>query len=690
MSLPPLPTKRRRRAVGAALVPLLAAAALTAGALSPSSAAATADDAGTSTTGTTQTASDTAQTVTLDPSAGGRVFDGVGAISGGGGTSRLLIDYPAKQRNQILDYLFKPQYGAALDILKVEIGGDTHSSNGAEPSHMRTSDEVDCNRGYEWWLMEQAKKRNPDVTFYGLAWGAPGWFKGGYWSQDSMRYFINWLGCAQQHHLDISYLGGRNEREPNAAWFVQFRKELDAAGYGDVKLVAGDEAGYGVMDQLKADPAFMKAIDTIGIHYPCSALRCTPNADAIDSGKKIWASETGWDNYSTGALRLASELNHEYVDAKMTAFINWPLIYSWYPTVQYQNSGFMKANEPWSGAFDIGSSLWTVAQTTQFTEPGWTYLDSASTYLDGGGTTVALKAPGSHADWSTIAETTAATAPQTVRFQVDPSLSGTTVHAVSTVLENSTDSEWFTPEPDPVVKDGSFEVTLQPGRVYTFSTVDTTHKGDAVSPASAPMPYGSDDFQGYPKHSTPTYFSDMEGAFETADCAGNGGKCLRQVITEAPEAWMRTPYPITLYGDLTWTDYTVSTKVLLEQQAATAVAARVTNEYNSTKAPRTNTWTGYWFWIDDTGTWRLEAHMPQDRVSNGATTVLASGTLPAGFGVDRWHRVALSVDGDRLTPSVDGKALTTVVDDTYANGQTGLAVDDYAAVQYDDYAVVPH
>jgi hypothetical protein len=44
---------------------------------------------------------------------GGRTFDGVGAISGGGGNSRLLIDYPEPQRSQILDYLFKPGYGAA-------------------------------------------------------------------------------------------------------------------------------------------------------------------------------------------------------------------------------------------------------------------------------------------------------------------------------------------------------------------------------------------------------------------------------------------------------------------------------------------------------------------------------------------------------------------------------------------------
>jgi Glycosyl hydrolase family 59 len=48
--------------------------------------------------------------ITVNGSQGGRTFDGIGAISGGGGNSRLLTDYPAAQQQQILDYLFKPGY----------------------------------------------------------------------------------------------------------------------------------------------------------------------------------------------------------------------------------------------------------------------------------------------------------------------------------------------------------------------------------------------------------------------------------------------------------------------------------------------------------------------------------------------------------------------------------------------------
>ena len=103
--------------------------------------------------------------VSLSPGLGRR-FDGVGALSGGGCTSRMLVDYVEPQRSQILDLLFTPGYAASLHILKVEIGGDAQSTEGTEPSHMHTADEENYNRGYEWWLMKEAKRRNPDIVLY--------------------------------------------------------------------------------------------------------------------------------------------------------------------------------------------------------------------------------------------------------------------------------------------------------------------------------------------------------------------------------------------------------------------------------------------------------------------------------------------------------------------------------------------
>ena len=157
----------------------------------------------------------TATTITVDGGQSGRTFDGIGAISGGGGNSRLLRDYPAAQQSQILDYLFKPDYGANLQLLKLEIGGDANSTDGSEPSIEHTKGQINCDAGYEFWLAEQAKARNPDIKLYGLAWAAPGWIDGGFWSTDTIDYLITWLDCARQHGLTVSYLGGWNEKGPS-------------------------------------------------------------------------------------------------------------------------------------------------------------------------------------------------------------------------------------------------------------------------------------------------------------------------------------------------------------------------------------------------------------------------------------------------------------------------------------------
>jgi hypothetical protein len=52
------------------------------------------------------------QVIALDNAAGGKVFAGVGAVSGGGATSVLLKDYPEPQRSQILECTLRGEPGA--------------------------------------------------------------------------------------------------------------------------------------------------------------------------------------------------------------------------------------------------------------------------------------------------------------------------------------------------------------------------------------------------------------------------------------------------------------------------------------------------------------------------------------------------------------------------------------------------
>jgi galactosylceramidase len=65
--------------------------------------------------------------INLDGSALSWTYDGHGALSAGA-SSRLLIDYAEPMRSDILDLLFKPNYGAAMHMIKVcanNCAGDT-------------------------------------------------------------------------------------------------------------------------------------------------------------------------------------------------------------------------------------------------------------------------------------------------------------------------------------------------------------------------------------------------------------------------------------------------------------------------------------------------------------------------------------------------------------------------------------
>lgn len=70
--------------------------------------------------------------VVSDDNVGGQFsFHGIGGLSGGGAVSRMLPAYDDTTRSEIFDYLFKPDFGAALHILKVEIGSDCQSTDGS-------------------------------------------------------------------------------------------------------------------------------------------------------------------------------------------------------------------------------------------------------------------------------------------------------------------------------------------------------------------------------------------------------------------------------------------------------------------------------------------------------------------------------------------------------------------------------
>ncbi|HEV2371471.1 MAG TPA: RICIN domain-containing protein [Streptosporangiaceae bacterium] len=637
--------------------------------------------------------------VTINGQGTGQVFGGVGAISGGGGNTRLLIDYPEPYRSQILDYLFKPGYGAALQILKVEVGGDADSTDGSESSIEHTRGSVDCNSGYEWWLMEQAKARNPDIKLYGLAWGAPGWIgNGNFWSTDMTNYLLAWLNCAKSHGLTVNYLGGWNENGWVGSWFVKLRKALDAAGYPQVQLVAADNAGWAVAKSLASNAAFDKATAIIGSHYPCGgdgspAYKCTTTSTARGLGKPLWASENGSQDFNSGAPAMIRAITRGYLDAKMTAYINWPVVAAIPANLPWETMGLLQANQPWSGNYTPGEQLWTAAQVTQFTQPGWSFIDGASGYLGGNrahGSYVTLQSPGSTA-YSMVAETTTATSPQTLDISVTGGLPTSTVHVWSTNLASANPSDYFAHAPDITPSSGHYSLTLKPGYIYTLSTTTGQAKGTATSPppASFALPYTDDiSHMSYPAASEPPYLADQDGAFEVQPClGGRSGNCLQQMSPAVPIEWAsHTGTPYTVIGDGSWANYTISADFLLHQPGSADLLGRFQGRdyYQIGHAA------AYYLRIDDRGNWSILKN-----TTGGTVTTLDSGTVPA-LGLGTWHHFSLSCQGSTITAAVDGKTVGSASDSSYASGLAGLGVgvgdtsdSGWLTDQFDNLRITP-
>ena len=512
-----------------------------------------------------------AAAIPLDFSALGVAYDGIGALSGGGGVTRLLIDYPPALQADIFDILFKPKAGAALQIIKVELAGDTQSTEGTELSHSHFRGDLNCSRGYEWTVLKEAKARNPAIKTYGLSWGVPGWIGDasgggqGFYSQDNIDYHLSWLDCAENTWgIEIDYMGIWNERGANPEWTVELRKALDSAGYLNTRIVSADTDWAGPVNDMTRIPAYDAAVDIIGAHYPGK-----PPAAAFALNKTLFASEM-WnlgkvDDFS-GAQTLMSDLIDQ-ASWGLSASIVWCLIYSWYAILPFStvidgtNAGaghsILTAAEPWSGNYQMNPPIYALAHHTQFAEPGWRYLAVGSpgmSALPGGGAIVTRFNPHTPADvleFSITLHTAGAGAAQDVVFSVAGGAAGRALPAALAVWSTNATASFVRLADVPDGGGGTYALSLAPDAFYSLTTAPAGQSGPAPVqpiPASAPFPFPySDDFDAYFDQAYAKYFSDEGGAFivkpvpasfRRADgSAAAGGNAYFQLVTVIPIAW---------------------------------------------------------------------------------------------------------------------------------------------------------
>ncbi|XP_005797850.1 galactocerebrosidase isoform X1 [Xiphophorus maculatus] len=645
--------------------------------------------------------SSSGQTYPLTDDGGlGRVFDGIGGLSGGGATSRLLVNYAEPYRSQILDYLFKPNFGASLHILKVEIGGDAQTTDGTEASHMHYENDENYFRGYEWWLMKEAKKRNPNITLIALPWAFPGWVgRGKNWPYDfpdvTAAYVVNWvIGAKKYHDLDIQYIGIWNERTFDSKYIKLLRYTLDKTGLESVRIVASDNLWEPITVSLMLDPELSSAVDVIGAHYPGT----TTVPQALTTKKKLWSSE----DYSTfnnevGGGCWARILNQNYVNGQMTATISWNLVASYYEELPFGRDGLMTAQEPWSGNYVVESPIWITAHSTQFTQPGWTYLQTVGHFAQGG-SYVALT--DGYGNLTVVIETMTHdhsicirpplppfnVTSQNATFQLKGSFASIKELQVwrSHFDFKAKKHSLFEKLPPVKLVDGSFTLNLAEDEVYTLTTIRTGQKGSFPEPppsARFPKAYKDNFDIRNPPFSEAPNFADQTGVFEyyiNLTDPGPHAFTLRQVVMERPITWATdADQTISVVGDYQWQDMVVTCDVFMEnvKSGGVFVAARVDKGGQSVRSAM-----GVFFWVFADGSYKVT----NDLAGQSVLAEGLSGTRPFD-----WHNLSLSVKGQSASGMVDGRQLWKVTGvSSPKNGWAAIGTHSFELAQFDNFNVL--
>ncbi len=626
----------------------------------------------------------------------GKRFDGIGIVNGGGGTSALLKDYPEPQRSEILDLVYKPMHGASVSTLLVEVPGDGNSTQGSMPSHMHTRDDLNYQRGYTWWVMQEAKKRNPELSLDGAAWSAPGWVgDGNFWSQDAADYYVSWLrGLYSNYGLKMDAMGCRNEKGDSYEFAKMMRKTFDDNGFEYVKIHAFDNWYKGKLNFVKdmeTDEALRISVDIIGGHVFNEVDPVSEENQKIAEkyGKPIWNTEDhvylkGYDCL----IGIVECFNKNYINSGVTKIVNWYDIAALYPTEPYaEDPPMVLAYEPWSGHYRVRENLWGYAHYGQFTKIGWKYMPSGCQLLQGGGSMVTLKAPDAD-DYSIIIETKGAKQPQTLSFK----LKGLSKEDLC-VWKSDAEDQFV--RLDDIKTDGKqFTLDVDTNAVYSLSTTRGQKKAVHAVPPSEPFPfpyfdnfdqYSSPEQWGYLPH----YFADIAGAFEIVSAPLRHGYCVRQVVPRPTISWAPDWKHYTIIGDDEWSDYEVSADVLLNEGDAAAVMGRLNHfGFGWGFIPK-----GYYLRLDDKGTCRLvvvrgkvdkkkvEGDAEQQATlkalnddSEGGEKILGETALQ-NIHSNEWHTLKLQFKGTEIIGFVDGVQVLKAEDFLYHHGMAGLLAD---------------
>ena len=164
--------------------------------------------------------------------------------------------------------------------------------------------------------------------------------------------------------------------------------------------------------------------------------------------------------------------------------------------------------------------------------------------------------------------------------------------------------------------------------------------------------------------------SPVEGSF------GYVHGTLTQTTAGKPVEWHYlgpgiSPYAVV--GDNTWSDYTVSARVVLPRSGtgSTPPRAGLIARFQGIAGGLVSQFRGYELKVDSSGAWQLT-------VNGSASATLASGKVAARH----TYNLSLTTQGTTISARIDGVHVATVTNRAYQNGPAGLANPGYYPVQY--------
>lgn len=562
----------------------------------------------------------------VDTRALGLPFEGIGGLNGGNG-ARLLANYPQPQRATVLDILFKPDVGCALQILKVEIGADGLAANaGGEPAVRHTKGGPLRYNGTNFFLMREAVKRNRNITLYGLSWSFPGWFAGrNALGVDQAEYSADWVDGVREFHKGKLIVSVWNEQNPKAAtadYAKLLRATLDRRGHSDVLVMWPDSCcNNGDWDSIAAmindDSALAKSVDVLGSHYPTESRTCPVSALAPDTNdyrstcaknglaaatkKPLYDSEAwgagGVEGDAIGGGTMARMLNWEPIVGRISATVVWQILWGSYDGIGWTNNSLIRAASPWSGAFEMLPSGYAVAHHTRFSAAGWRYLQDGKGcgWLPGGGSYV-TRVSSDGRDFSIVIESMnpdvscdcdtcggsqkskparawAVASMQNITLHVKgPHCSGRSLTRVES-QPFSASPRWFSSMSSlKLDADCKLRLTVPSNTQLTLSTLTASQTPVPPSPPETrfPLPYRA-NFSGPSGEPSgmPSYFQDLNGAFQLAAAFDGGSEpVMEQVSRHVPIMWYgqynQAKLPLTIFGDeRRWVNVSVAVTVAL-------------------------------------------------------------------------------------------------------------------------------